>query len=190
MTNENEEKWVSEIDVDVDRMAVKACCLEMWKERMLMLWFNNSWWQLQEEYNELVQQCWHLPPFWVVRGDIFALPSTWAVRGVALNGCLTSSCPNPIHQTSSDNSWPQTSHPSPKAFWCSLDRCPWVLRWSLFVSLSGEDLKMPATWHSRAWFVDCKRWTLSSNSRFLNQLFKTGATCDSFVLELIRPSNM
>ena len=81
------------------------------------------------------------------------LPSTRAVRGVALNGWP-------------DFIMPQSNPSKPPLHWltpnllflsqsisCWLDRRPWVLRWSLVVSLSGEDFKMPEN-RNRALFVE------------------------------------
>ena len=98
------------------------------------------------------------------------LPSTRAVRGVALNSWPTSLCPNPIHQTSS--SAPADPEPPIRlsSLFGFLDRCSWVLQWTLVMPLSGEDFIMPAN-RNRALFVDCERWILSSNSWFFEPAF-------------------
>ena len=109
------------------------------------------------------------------------LPSTRAVRGVALNGwpdfIMPQSNPSkpPLHRLTPNLL--SISH----SICCSLDRYPWVLRWSLIVSLSGEDFKMPEN-RNRALFVEIANieyWVPIPD--FL--AFRTGATCDSFVLK-------
>ena len=156
------------MNVNVDMMAIRSllprdakgknACIVSWQRLMATA---------SKEKTELVQRCWHLPPFWVVRGAICTCPQLGWSEVLHITVSPTSSCPNPIHQTSSAPAGP----------------C-W---WSLVVSLSGKAFKMPAN-RNRALFINCERWILSSNSRCPNRLFKTGATCNSFVLEIIKPS--
>jgi len=161
--SDDECRKIGQMNVEVDSWQIMAIGSplprDVKRKKMPASYLDNSRQWKEFWVSELVQRCWHLPPFWVV-------------RGVALNGCPNSLCPNPIHQKPPLHRLTPNLLSISQSICCSLDRRPWVLRWSLVMSLSGEDLKMPAN-RNRALFIEIAnvQVLLSSNFQIFEMAF-------------------